>query len=261
LLTYRRTPRSIVYKEVKTMTSLAISRPKDWRKRAWVQLLAILVGYGSTYIPTILSELGRDQPLSASDVLFYTTVVGSIGIIVMLFVLRYICGERIGDLNLRAGAWWKDILLGIGLVVVTLGGHMLLRGPLMRLFPPEPGGGARGFLDEMVRNPLIFGLMMGPGLIIGAGVFEELSRVFLLTRLWKISPSRAGRWFGIVLSAVLFGVAHLYQGPAGMISAGITGLISAVAYHAFGRVAPLMLAHYLHDAVRFAAVYIMVNAS
>jgi membrane protease YdiL (CAAX protease family) len=222
-------------------------------------LLAIVIGYGSTYIPTVLTQLGGNQP-SAKEILFYTTVVGGSGIIVMLLLLRYLCGESIRDLNLRAGTWWKDILLGIGLVVVTLGGHMLLRDPLMRLFPPEPGSGL-GFLDEILGDPLLFGLLMGPGLVIGAGVFEELSRVFLLTRLWTITPSQAGRWFGIVLSAVLFGLAHLYQGPAGMLSTGITGLISAVAYHAFGRVAPLMLAHYLHDAVQFAALYIMVNGS
>jgi membrane protease YdiL (CAAX protease family) len=223
-------------------------------------VLAIVIGYGSTYIPTVLAQLGGDQP-SARDMLLYTTVVGGSEIIVMLLLLRVLCGESVTDLNLRAGTWWKDILPGVGFVVATLGGHMLLRGPLMRLFPPQPGSGTAGFLDGIIRNPLLFGLMMGPGLIIGAAVFEELSRIFLVTRLWNISPSQAGRWFGIVLSAVLFGVAHLYQGPAGMLSAGITGLISAVAYHAFGRVAPLMLAHYLHDAVQFAALYVIVSAS
>ncbi|MGD8998454.1 MAG: type II CAAX endopeptidase family protein, partial [Anaerolineae bacterium] len=248
--------------EVKPMTSLTISRPKDWQKRTWVQVLAILVGYGSTYIPTILSHLGRDRPLSVKDILFYTTVVGGIGIIVMLLLLRYLCGERVRDLNLRPGTWWKDVLFGIGLVVVTLGTHTLLRGPLMRLFPPAPGSGLGDrFFNELVADPVLFGLMIGPGLIIGAGVFEELSRIFLLTRLWNINPSQAGRWFGIVLSAALFGLAHLYQGPAGMISTGISGLILAVYYHALGRVLPMMLSHYLHDAIQFAAVYIMVNAS
>ena len=241
------------------MTTQAIPRSGEWRRNSWVQVLAIVIGYGSTYVPTVVAQLGGDQP-SANEILFYTTVLGGMGIIVMLLLLKYLCGESIRDLNLRAGTWWKDILLSLGLVVVTLGGHMLLRGPLMRLFPPEPGSGL-GFLDEIVGDPLLFGLMMGPGLIIGAAVFEELSRIFLLTRLWNISPSQAGRWFGIFLSAVLFGLAHLYQGPAGVLSTGITGLISAVAYHAFGRVAPLMLAHYLHDAVQFAAIYLMVNAS
>jgi hypothetical protein len=244
------------------MTSLTISRPKDWQKRTWVQVLAILVGYGSTYIPTILSHLGRDRPLSVKDILFYTTVVGGIGIIVMLLLLRYLCGERVRDLNLRPGTWWKDALVGIGLVVVTLGTHTLLRGPLMRLFPPAPGSGLGDrFFNELIADPVLFGLMIGPGLIIGAGVFEELSRIFLLTRLWNISPSQAGRWFAIVLSAALFGLAHLYQGPAGIVSTGIYGLILAVYYHAFGRVVPMMLSHYLHDAVQFAAIYIVANAS
>ena len=244
------------------MTSLTISLPNNWQKRAWVQVLAIMLGYGSTYVTTILSHLGRDQPLSVRDILFYTTVVGSLGVIVMLLLLRVLCGERVRDLNLRPGTWWKDILFGAGLVVVTLGTHTLLRNPLMHIFPPEPGSGLGGrFPNELIGNPVLFGLMMGPGLIIGAGIFEELSRVFLLTRLWNISPSKAGRWFAIVLSAGLFGLAHLYQGTAGIISTGISGLVLAIYYPASGRVLPMMLSHYLHDAVQFAAIYIMANAS
>ena len=74
-------------------------------------------------------------------------------------------------------------------------------------------------------------------------------------------PSRQWRWFGIAVSVVLFGLIHVYQGPAGMVLTGISGLIYAVYYYHSGRVVPLMLAHYLHDAVQFAAVYIMANSS
>jgi membrane protease YdiL (CAAX protease family) len=96
-------------------------------------------------------------------------------------------------------------------------------------------------------------------LIIGAGVFEELTRVFLLTRLWNMNPSIQWKWFGIAVSVVLFGLIHVYQGPAGMVLTGISGLIYAVYYYHAGRIVPLMIAHYLHDAVQLAAVYIMAN--
>jgi membrane protease YdiL (CAAX protease family) len=46
-----------------------------------------------------------------------------------------------------------------------------------------------------------------------------------------------------------------------VVSTGISGLILAIAYHYTGRVIPLMLSHYLHDAVQFAAIYIMANAT
>jgi formylglycine-generating enzyme required for sulfatase activity len=44
-------------------------------------------------------------------------------------------------------------------------------------------------------------------------------------------------------------VTHVYQGPAGMVSTRISSLNYAVCYHHAGRVVPLMIAHYLRDAV------------
>ena len=242
------------------MTAEASNNPKEWQKSTWVQLLAILIGVGPVYIPTIMSHLQRDQPLSASDVFLYPTFLGSTMIIIMLLLLKYLCGERIRDLNRKPGSWWKDILVGIGLAVVTFGTKVLLDNPINSLFPREPNSGLGDFFTELVQDPWLFALAMGPVLIIGAGVFEELTRVFLLTRLWKLGSSRVWRWFGIALSAVLFGLGHIYQGPAGAVSAGISGLILAVYYYCFGRVIPMMLSHYLHDAVQFAAIYIMANS-
>ena len=72
-------------------------------------------------------------------------------------------------------------------------------------------------------------------LLIGVGQ-EELTRVFLLSRLWKLSAAIGRQWFGVALSAVIFGLAHLYQGPAGMVSTGISGLIMALYYLIFSRI-------------------------
>ena len=85
--------------------------------------------------------------------------------------------------------------------------------------------------------------------------------MFLLTRLWNMNPSRQWKWFGIAVSVVLFGLIHVYQGPAGMVLTGISGLIYAVTYYHAGRIVPLMIAHCLHDAVQFGAAYIMANSA
>jgi hypothetical protein len=93
-------------------------------------------------------------------------------------------------------------------------------------------------------------LFLGPGLALGAAGFEELTRVFLLTRWWKIASGTAWRWLGVFVSAAMFGLAHLYQGPAGIANTAITGLILAIVYLRFGRVWPLIISHYLHDALQ-----------
>ena len=243
------------------MTSYESDLRKPWQKATWVQLLAIAIGVLPSYILPVMVQLQSDQPLSVKGASIYSMVLGGIMIVVILLLLRYLCGERIRDLNLREGEWWKDILVGIGLSALTLASLILLNNPIHSMFPSEPQSGMGDFFSEMVQNPWLFAMIMGPMLIIGAGVFEELTRVFLLTRLWNISSTKVWKWMAVIFSAVLFGLIHIYQGPAGAIMTGISGLIMAIYYLFFGRVTSMMVAHYLHDALQLAMIYIVANAS
>jgi hypothetical protein len=168
-------------------------------------LLAIAIGVLPSYVLPVMAQLQSDQPLSVKDVSLYSMAFGGIMIVVILLLLRYLYGERIRDLNLREGKWWKDILVGIGLSALTLASLILLSNPINSMFPSEPQSGMGDFFSEMVENPWLFAMITGPMLIIGAGVFEELTRVFLLTRLWNISSKKEGKWMTVILSAVFLG--------------------------------------------------------
>jgi membrane protease YdiL (CAAX protease family) len=100
---------------------------------------------------------------------------------------------------------------------------------------------------------------MGPVLWIGAAGFEELTRVFLLSRVWRIWFAKGWRWFGVVLSAVLFGLSHLYQGPAGIVDTAINGSVLAVYYLVFGRIFPMIISHYLYDAIQFVMIVMLIR--
>ncbi len=63
---------------------------------------------------------------------------------------------------------------------------------------------------------------------------------------------------GVILSAVLFGLVHLYQGLAGAVSVTLSGLVMALWYLRFGRIFQLIVAHYLYDAVQFVFVLVLV---
>jgi membrane protease YdiL (CAAX protease family) len=63
----------------------------------------------------------------------------------------------------------------------------------------------------------------------------------------------------VVVSAGLFGLVHLYQGPVHALWTGILGLIMALHYVRFGRVLPLVLAHYVTNALQI--VVFAVNAN
>jgi len=231
---------------------------KPWQKKAWVQwvgiaLIMLIYSYPSLF------KIQSNNPLTARVILFNTIVIRGVLIIVLLLVLHFLYGEKCQDLNRKTGTWWKDTLGGIALAALTLGTKVLLDNPINNLFPRQPDSGLGQFFNEMVENPLIFALMIGPALIIGAGIGEELDHVFLLTRLWNLSSNKVWRWIAVVLSEVLLGLAHLYQGTAGVITTGVSGLIMGIYYLLFGRLNVMIIAHYLHDAVQLALVYLIAN--
>jgi membrane protease YdiL (CAAX protease family) len=84
-------------------------------------------------------------------------------------------------------------------------------------------------------------------LAITAGCCEE----FLYRGFAMAAFSRAGFpiWASVVVSSVLFGAAHLYQGRAGLIGTGILGLLFGV-FRAFtGSVLPVVAWHAAVDIV------------
>jgi len=81
-----------------------------------------------------------------------------------------------------------------------------------------------------------------------ATVEEVIVVGYLLSRLDRLGvrPSRA-----IALSAVIRGSYHLYQGVGGFLGNAVMGVIFGLLYRRWGRVTPLLIAHFLIDAVTF----------
>ena len=103
-----------------------------------------------------------------------------------------------------------------------------LRGPLKAL--------AERILPQSARELIPF-----VALSVTAGLCEEfLYRGFAMAAL-----SRAGLPAGavILLSSVIFGLAHLYQGRAGFVSTMVLGILFGVSRMAFGSLVPAMAWH------------------
>jgi len=81
------------------------------------------------------------------------------------------------------------------------------------------------------------------------GILEEVLVVgFLLHRLQQLGV----RWFpALVISAVLRGSYHLYQGFGGFVGNVVMGLVFGRIYQRTGRTTPLVVAHTVIDVVAF----------
>ncbi len=84
-------------------------------------------------------------------------------------------------------------------------------------------------------------------LAVTAGICEEfIYRGFVMAVLWRTG---LGSWAIVVISAVMFGLAHLYQGRGGLVSTTIIGLVFGTARITYHSVVPVTFWHAAIDAV------------
>jgi membrane protease YdiL (CAAX protease family) len=84
-------------------------------------------------------------------------------------------------------------------------------------------------------------------LALTAGLCEEfLYRGFLMAVLTRTGLSI---WVAILVSSVLFGLAHLYQGRSGLLATLIVGILLGIARIAYDSLVPAIFWHTALDAV------------
>ena len=241
---------------------------KPWQQTRWAQGLAIILGYAFPLIVFFVQVYEMDLGLitrivkanSAWGYLFYAGVYTLFVIAVLLLLLRFLCGEKLNALNLKAGTWWKDILGGAALVGLTLSVKFALDLTIAKYFhrASNSESGLGSLFETLAGNPWLLGLFLGPVLFIGVAGSEELTRMFFITRWKNISSSKLWLGIGVFLSAALFGLNHVAQGPAGIISVTLNGLIMVLWYLKFGRIFHLIVAHYLYDAIQIGFVVSLI---
>ncbi len=96
------------------------------------------------------------------------------------------------------------------------------------------------------------------GVSLAAGVAEEIAyRGFLIPYFASMAPS----WIAIAASSLLFGAAHLYQGPAGVLATTALGAIFAVMYVSTGCLLLPMVLHALVDVSSMVTAYLVLRPS
>lgn len=138
--------------------------------------------------------------------------------------------------------WRADGLGGLGLAaVIGLPGLALYAGA--RLLGLSASVEPAQLYDTWWRIPVLIGAAFANGWA------EEIIVVgFLLTRLRQldISPGRA-----LVISSLLRGAYHLYQGYSAGVGNVVMGLVFGYAWQRTGRLWPLIIAHTIIDTVAF----------
>jgi membrane protease YdiL (CAAX protease family) len=90
---------------------------------------------------------------------------------------------------------------------------------------------------------------------------EVIYRGFLINRFMELGlNSKAGRMFAVILSAIIFGLAHFGWGPMGMVQTAFMGLALGLCYiYMNKRLWILILAHAYMDTILMVQMYLASN--
>src|SRR5277367_1887042 len=189
----------------------------------------------------VISQVGTRERLS-----LYASTIGFQWLAAAVVAWRaWARGLSFEELGLVVHGRWRILIVAI-VGAATLGGLQWLN---LRRMGRSPGK-TREFMQALAERILPQSkaeLLPYMGLAITAGLCEEfLYRGFAMAAL-----SRAGlpAWGVVLLSSVLFGLAHLYQGRGGLLSTLVIGTVFGTARIAYDGMVPAMVWHFAVDAV------------
>jgi uncharacterized protein len=189
----------------------------------------------------VLPQIGARERLS-----LYASTIGFQWLAAAVVAWRaWARGLGLNELGLVVHGRWRITIAAI-VGAATLGGLQWLN--LRRM--GRSAGKAREFMRVLAERILPqSGLELVPFLALAAtaGVCEEfLYRGFAMAALTR---EELPAWSVVLLSSVLFGLAHLYQGRGGLLSTLVIGTVFGTARIAYDGLVPVVVWHFAVDAV------------
>ena len=163
---------------------------------------------------------------SLSNVFLHAFFTAILTIFVVTLFL-YWSKEKYRDIGFDKQNILKQIRTGLlfGIAIFIL--DTFITSPVLDALLPQTA--AKGIdMSKLFINTYYLPVFIFIALFKG-GFSEELWRIFILTRFEKLF-GKAGLLLALLLSSLVFGIGHLYQGMGGMISAAIIGLLYALVY-------------------------------
>lgn len=173
-----------------------------------------------------------------------------------------ISGERWADYGLKSmKSGWRLAAAAVSLIVVALTYSVVLE-PIVDAFVVEKFGGsptqAASVFSDVVGDLSLY-LYVLPFIWVFAAFGEEFFyRGFLMTKIAQVLGDTRVAWAGaVIVQALIFGAAHSYQGPVGVVGTGVMGLIYGAATVIFGRCLwPAIIAHGAINTLGFTLLYL-----
>ena len=235
--------------------------PPDARLQIWeiVAVFAVSLGASGLYaLVNLIGSLTARQSLGKQTAVLngslapgrplldltlqLLNITLSLAPVLLVFYLLARAGEGPSSIGVDASQPGRDLARGVGLAAL-IGGTGLGLYLIAYHVGVELNVVAENLPDIWWRIPVLV-----LSAFQNAAVEEVVVLGYLLSRLDRLGVRP--RW-AIAISAVIRGSYHLYQGVGGFIGNAVMGAIFGVLYRRWGRVMPMIIAHFLIDAVTF----------
>jgi len=232
------------------MTGSKVEAAEDNRRaRRWRYLIDIVALIGVTVVLDAVLSAFVSVPIDWKKA-FVLDAFGKmllVGVGCGLVLLR---GERLADIGLkRPASWMQTLMIGIALAAIVF----------IAMYLSEKAGFRRDLSKfKDVQGNLEIAVLGVFYALIGAGFYEEfMFRGFLMQGLAMLFGASRGAWIAAcVVQGALFGIAHTYQNPLGIVVTGTLGVLMGLLVLVSGRnLWPVIIGHGLFDASRFVLFY------
>ena len=229
----------------------------------WHTLLIIAVILGNSFLGSSKLEHIGNGAQGSRLLLYGGTFILELVLVLLIWLGIRLRGVRVRDL---IGGRWntvEDFLLDVGLAIGFLVASLLLLFVLRIALGVVDIHNLQKSQDEAMRTlgALAPHSYLEAGfcvvLSVSAGLFEEIIfRGYLQRQAQALANSAV---IGIVVSGILFGLAHGYQGWRNMIVIAVFGLFFGIMAHFRKSLRPGMIAHGLQDSAAGIALFFLVR--
>lgn len=209
-----------------------------------IVLLAIEVGWSPRYVARIKARIAAGDR-DARRAMYRFSIAFEWGAAAIALLLLLAGGATLGQVGLQLPSSERFAELApmmISAVVgIALGGIVAVRAG--RRSQPTPTAGDIDVLIPRTRSERRW----FAGLAVTAGTMEELLyRALPLIVLTQLLPSLSP-WWVVAITAVAFGLVHIYQGLAGVVATAVLGALFGALFIKTQSLLPGMVLHTLID--------------
>jgi membrane protease YdiL (CAAX protease family) len=224
--------------------------PHSGRKAELFEILVFLF----LIVPSMaLSFFAVKKGVLSFTLTAWATILRDLALVNLIFFFLWRNGESIRHLGWTFKNIWKDIGIGIGLFFPFYFGTSLLENGLQSAGFSAPATPLPSYLTADDIPQILLALF----LVAVVAVAEEIIfRGYLILRFKTLSKSKVA---AVVISAFIFSLGHGYEGSAGVITVGVSGLFFGIIYLWRQSLVPTLVMHFLLDFISIVFAPMMIH--